>query len=162
MTAAADTEPEDAPSKSKMPFILSAVLLIAGLGLGYFGMSSGLLPMTDHATEEETAPVKASDLPDVVFVTIPTIMVTMPPGAHHEHLRFSAQVEVKSQYQEDVEFLMPRIQDLMNGYLRALKAEDIEGVGAIFEIRLQLFRRIIMVVGQGKVNGLLVTEFLLK
>lgn len=100
-------------------------------------------------------------LANVAFVEIPTLIVTLPPGAKNDHLRFTGLIEVPSEHQGDVEFLMPRIQDVLNGYLRALTIEDIEGPGALFKIRLQLFRRIVVVVGLGKANGLLVTEFIL-
>ncbi len=89
------------------------------------------------------------------------MIVTLPPNAKNNHLRFTALIEVPLDHQEDVEFLIPRIQDILNGYLRALTAEDIEGPGALFKIRLHLFRRIAMVVGLGKANSLLVTEFIL-
>ena len=45
--------------------------------------------------------------------------------------------------------------------LYMLTAEDIEGAGALYKIRLHLFRRVVMVVGLGKAKNLLVTEFIL-
>lgn len=168
---ATGTETDDSGKKSsKIGLILSIVLCLLGAGLGYFGISSGLVPFGSGASGHETSQ-SADDIPttqeassvrpDVAFVTIPTLIVTLPPGAKNDHLRFSAQIEVPSEYQDDVEYLMPRIQDVMNGYLRALTAEDIEGPGALFKIRLHLFRRIAVVVGLGKANSLLVTEFIL-
>lgn len=152
----------EAKPSSKMVLILSLVLLLLGGGLGFYGVSSGLLPNPLASGSTKLEKPKAADMPDVAFVTVPTLIVTLPPEAENSHLRFSAKIEVPSEYQSDVEFLMPRIQDLMNGYLRALKAEDIEGPGAIFRLRLQLFRRVLMVVGTDRANGLLVTEFILK
>jgi flagellar FliL protein len=140
---------------------MSVVLLLIGGGLGYLAVSLGFIPFGNTHSDSGASHKGDSTLPEVAFVSIPTLIVTLPPGAKNTHLRFSAQIEVSSEYQSDVEFLMPRIQDLMNGYLRALSAEDIERPGALFEIRLQLFRRVVMVVGLGKANGLLVTEFIL-
>lgn len=160
---ATDTDLDEPRAKgSKLTLILSVVLGLLGAGLGYFGIASGVIPLGDSATSEDAVehdPVAAR--PDVAFVTVPTLIVTLPPGAQNEHLRFSAQIEVPSEYQGDVEFLLPRIQDAMNGYLRALTAEDIEGAGALYKIRLHLFRRVVMVVGLGKAKNLLVTEFIL-
>lgn len=159
---AAVSENPEAPKSSKLFLIMSVVLLLAGAGLGFFGVSMGFvaLPNAESTQKDETA--KAEALPNVAFVPIPTLFVTMPPNAKNAHLRFTAQIEVPSEYRADVEHLMPRIQDIMNGYLRALNARDIEGPGSLFEIRLQLFRRIVAVVGLGKVNSLLVTEFILR
>lgn len=153
---------DNAKPSSKMGLILSVVLCLLGGGLGFYGVYSGLIPIGGTSQAAMPSKSKAADLPDVAFVTIPTLIVTLPPGAENQHLRFSAKVEVPSEYQSDVEFLMPRIQDIMNGYLRALKAHDIEGPGALFRIRVHLFRRVLMVVGEGKANSLLVTEFILK
>jgi flagellar FliL protein len=163
MVATTESELEDQiPSRSSRLFIiLSVILLLAGTALGYFGVLKGLIPVGGTTTEAKTLHKASAELPPVAFVSIPTLIVTLPSDAKNTHLRFSAQIEVPVDFKSDVEFLMPRIQDLMNGYLRALTAEDIERPGALFEIRLQLFRRVVMVVGLGKVNGLLVTEFIL-
>jgi len=146
---------------SKLGPILGLVLCLLGGGLGFFAVSNGFVPIGGEAAQKTEPHAAPSALPDVAFVDIPTLIVTLPPGAQNGHLRFSGQIEVPSEYRGDVEFLLPRIQDAMNGYLRALSAEDIEGPGALFRIRLHLFRRIVTVVGLGKVNGLLVTEFIL-
>ncbi|MEN8660083.1 flagellar basal body-associated FliL family protein [Marivita sp.] len=152
---------ENAKKSSKMVLILSVVLCVAGGGLGFFALSSGLVPIGNAVPQETESYDEVIPLANVAFVEIPTLIVTLPPGAKNDHLRFTGLIEVPSEHQGDVEFLMPRIQDVLNGYLRALTIEDIEGPGALFKIRLQLFRRIVVVVGLGKANGLLVTEFIL-
>ncbi|MGJ8603422.1 MAG: flagellar basal body-associated FliL family protein [Marivita sp.] len=163
---ATGNETGNAPVKlSKSALILSVVLCLAGAGLGYFGVSSGMFPLggTKNIHEKQASETTgvSEGRADVVFVEIPTLIVTLPPGAKNDHLRFTGQIEVPRQHQSDVEHLLPRIQDAMNGYLRALTAEDIEGPGALFKIRLHLFRRVVMIVGLGKANSLLVTEFIL-
>lgn len=160
-TADIATDTHRTNGKSKLFIVMSALLFLLGSGLGYFGISSGLLPMGESHGNAPSDKPEVSDLPDIAFVPVPTLTVTLPPDAKSTHLRFSAQIEVKKEHQADVEFLMPRILDLMNGYLRALTAEDIERPGALYEIRLQLFRRVVMVVGLGRAQGLLVTEFIM-
>lgn len=147
---------------SKIWLILSVLFCVVGGAAGYFGVSSGVFPFGTSETRDRPAASDPVVRPDVAFVDIPTLVITLPPGAKNEHLRFTGQIEVPSKFKSDVEYLMPRIQDMMNGYLRALTAEDIEGPGALFKIRLHMFRRIVMVVGLGKANSLLVTEFILK
>jgi len=149
-------------SPSKIWLILSVLLCFVGGAAGYFGVSGGLVPFGASETRDRSAAPAPVERPNVAFVDIPTLVITLPPEAQNEHLRFAGQIEVPSKYKSDVEYLMPRIQDMMNGYLRALTVEDIEGPGALFKIRLHMFRRIIMVVGLGKANSLLVTEFILK
>ena len=152
---------EETRKSSKLGLLLSVVLCLAGAGLGFFALSSGLVPLAPAGADKAKTQPTTSAAPDVAFVEIPTLIVTLPPGARNEHLRFTGLIEVPTGYENEVLFLMPRIQDVLNGYLRALTTEDIEGAGALFRIRLQLFRRIVMVVGLGKANSLLVTEFML-
>lgn len=165
--AATEEKAEDGTAKktrkaSKLLMPLSFLLFVASAGAGFFGASSGLLPVAlpvGGADAEKTAHV--ADMPEIAFVPVPTMIVTLPPDARNAHLRFASQIEVPRQYAPDVEALMPRIQDLLNGYLRALTAEDIEGPGALIRLRAQMLRRILLVVGQGRANNLLVTEFIL-
>ncbi|MFP7569185.1 flagellar basal body-associated protein FliL [Marivita sp. S2033] len=165
MAAAAESDDQiqngEAQKSSKLGLILSVALCFLGAGLGYVGVSTGVIPIGGGEKTSPGPTQSVEERPDIAFVPIPTLIVTLPPDAKNDHLRFSGQIEVPAEYKSDVEFLLPRIQDLMNGYLRALTAEDIEGVGALFKIRLHLFRRIVMVVGLGKANGLMVTEFIL-
>ena len=51
--------------------------------------------------------------------------------------------------------------DVLNSYLRALDFEEIERTSALIKLRSQMLRRIQLVVGEGRVRDLLVTEFVL-
>lgn len=165
MTLADSTQPPTAESPAKragMGLLLALVIGVAGAAAGFFAVSKNMIPLGTGGKVSPMAHTAAAPVPDVAFVEIPPLVITLPIGAQNTHLRFAGQIEVPTAYRGDVEFLMPRIQDVLNGYLRALRPDDIEGAGALYKIRLQLFRRIIMVVGLGKANALLVTEFVLK
>ena len=164
MALAETTDPnasEGTGKRSILVPILSVALCIAGAAIGFFSISTGLIPLGNAELTAAQNDEKHRALPDVSFVEIPTMIVTLPPGAKNEHLRFTGMIEVPKEHHDDVEFLMPRIQDVLNGYLRALTAQDIEGPGALFKIRLQMYRRIVVIVGLGKAKSLLVTEFIL-
>jgi flagellar FliL protein len=49
----------------------------------------------------------------------------------------------------------------LNGYLRALEAGDLEDRSALTRLRGQMLRRVKMVTGRGRVNDLLIMEFVL-
>jgi flagellar FliL protein len=57
--------------------------------------------------------------------------------------------------------LMPRVLDVLNTYLRAVQARDIEDPAALARLRAQMLRRIQVVTGDGQVRDLLITEFVL-
>ena len=64
-------------------------------------------------------------------------------------------------YAAEVTLLLPRIVDVMNGYLRALDPKVMEDPAALVRIRAQMLRRIQIVTGEGRVRDLLITEFVL-
>lgn len=155
---------EDAPKKpSKLPMIIGLVLALAGGGGGFFAVYSGMLLGGESHEEamEEAHDEPVDDMPDVVFVAVEPMVISVN-GAHgREHLRFRAQLEVSPKHQSDVEQLLPRVVDVLNGYLRALKISDLEDSSALIRLRGQMLRRVQIVTGQGRVNDLLIMEFVL-
>lgn len=155
---------------SKLPLLIGLVLALAGGGGGFFAVQSGLLGGANgddshDAAKAETAHgdphVETMALPDVAFVEVPPLLISLGPGAQADHLRFRASLEVPSEYRAEVEKILPRIQDVMNSYLRALEAKDIEAQGALIRLRGQMLRRVRLVAGEGRVRDLLVLEFVL-
>ena len=57
--------------------------------------------------------------------------------------------------------MLPRIVDVMNGYLRAMDKAVLEDPAGLVRMRAQILRRIQIVTGEGRVRDLLVTEFVL-
>ena len=68
---------------------------------------------------------------------------------------------MKAAHKSHVEKLMPRIVDVTNTYLRALKLADLEDAQALIRLRAQLLRRMQVVTGAGRINDLLIMEFVL-
>jgi flagellar FliL protein len=64
-------------------------------------------------------------------------------------------------YRADVEHLMPRVVDVLNSYLRALELGDLTDSAALMRLRAQMLRRLQVVTGEGRINDLLIMEFVL-
>lgn len=161
-----ETETEDVPSKksSKVPLMLGLVLALAGGGGGFYAVQSGLILGNDsHAEHKEDAhekeTVAVKDMPDIAFVPVEPIVVSL--NGQGGHLRFRAQLEVGSSYKSEVENLMPRVVDVLNNYLRALETEDLANGGSLTKLRAQMLRRVQIVTGGGRVKDLLIMEFVL-
>ncbi|GAA6180561.1 flagellar basal body-associated FliL family protein [Shimia sp. NS0008-38b] len=157
-------ETDETPKKaSKLPLIIGIVLALAGGGGGFFAVYSGMILGSDSASlEEETVAPKTSDpLPDVSYVGLDPFVVSLTSGGGADYLRFRAQLEVPSDHQEEVERVLPRVVDVLNGYLRALSTADIESPDALVKLRSQMLRRVQIVTGQERVSDLLVMEFVL-
>lgn len=156
--ADADLPQDAAPKKrGKLPLILG---LVGALGLGaggFYATWSGML----FAPDPGPAVATVADLPDVAFVPIEPLVISLGPAANSNHLRFTAQLEVNSAHTGEVSHLLPRILDVLNGYLRAVEIADLENPAALVRLRAQMLRRIQIVTGEGRVRDLLVTEFVL-
>ena len=159
----ADTasEPDEPPKKaSKLPLILGLLLALVGGGGGFYATFSGLL-MGGESHEEAAHEPQVEGLPDVAFVPVEPMIVSLTPGVTNQHLRFRANLEVPSQYQQDVTLLLPRVVDVLNGYLRALELRDLQNPASLTRLRSQMLRRIQIVTGEGRVSDLLIMEFVL-
>lgn len=166
----ADTEQAEAPKASKLPLIIGIILMLVGAGGGFYAVSSGMLsgplgigpaPKSADAKAEEKEVREPEPLGDVAFVELEPLVISLSPDAQADFLRFRATIEVKGQYLADVEKVLPRVQDVMNTYLRALRPEQIEEVGSLIRIRSHLLHRVQVVIGEGRVNDLLIMEFVL-
>ncbi len=158
--ADADLPQDAAPKKrSKLPLLLGVVAALGLGGGGFYATWSGLLfaRAGDHA--EAGGDVAA--LPDVQFVPLDPLIVSLGPVAQGSHLRFTAQLEVNGPHSAEVTHLVPRILDVLNGYLRAVDLAQLEDPAALVRLRSQMLRRIQIVTGEGRVRDLLVTEFVL-
>ncbi len=152
MNEAGGAEPK---KRGKLPLILGVVLGLAGAGGGYVAMSG--LPGS-HGEE----PDPRSQPPRTAFVPVPPLTISLGhAGGGVRHLRFQAQLEVDPIGVNNVTVLLPRVSDVLNGYLRAVAVSDLEDPAALVRIRAQMLRRVQIVVGDGLVHDLLVMEFVL-
>ena len=147
-------EPQETPVKkrSKKPMILGLLLAFLLGGAGFYATWSGMV-LGDSA---EVAP-----LPDIAFVPVDSLLISLGPGEADRHLRFTSQLEVSAPNAEEVAHLLPRIIDVMNGYLRAIDTTQFDDPAALVRMRAQMLRRVQIVTGEGRVRDLLVTEFVL-
>ena len=162
-----DTEEGDAPKKGGgMTKVLVGIIfaLILGGG-GFFATYTGMVGGSDPLAEEEMAEKEPEDppkdLPPITFVALDPIVISVRSGGESRHLRFQAQLEVKTGYEAEVETLKPRILDVLNSYLRAVDSAQFEEPGALIGLRSQMLRRIQIVTGEGRVRDLLIAEFVL-
>lgn len=157
----ATADGEEAPPKKKgmlVPLILGLVLAGAGGGGGFFAVQSGLLG-GESAAPEKAEMKDVAPFEDVAFVPLEPIFVALGPTAQAESLRFRAELEVPKPYEADVLGILPRIVDVLNGYLRAVDPVELEEPTTLMRLRAQMLRRVQVVAGEGRIRDLLVMEF---
>lgn len=169
MTAITDVEAEAPAKKSKMPLILGLVLALVGGGGGFFAVSSGMIGggADEHAaTSEDGSGHAPTDEHGAQAVSVPPSFIPLEPmvislqGAQ-KYLKFTAQVEVDPAAQAEVTAIVPRIVDVLNGYLRAVDTTELADPAALMRLRAQMLRRVQVVAGTDKVRDLLIMEFVL-
>jgi len=158
----ADTTEEDAPKKgSKLPLILGVVLAVLGGGGGFMAVQMGIIGGSSTEEAQEEVVEEAEPLPALAFVPMETLVVNLPESAEAKHLLFTAQLEVEPAYTQEVTDLLPRVVDVLNGYLRSVEMAELENPTALVRLRAQMLRRVQVVVGDGRVKDILIMEFVL-
>jgi flagellar FliL protein len=156
-----DVEP---PKKTKRGGLVLALLAAVGLaGGGFYASFSGLIFSQQDAEHSATDLPNAEQLPlpAMTFVPIQPLVINVGANGADRFLRFQAQLEVRPEDENDVAALMPRIVDVLNGYLRAVEVSELEKRAALVKLRAQMLRRIQVVTGEGRVRDLLIMEFVL-
>lgn len=157
-----DAAVAEAPAgkRSRAILIGLAVAVLMGGG-GFYATYTGLVgpfqaspALTDHAADRQAAPQR-----QFAYIPLDPIIVNIGTREQARLLRFNASLEVLPAQASEVSRLKPRIIDVLNTYLRALEMHELEEPAALIRLRSQMLRRVQIVTGSGRVNDLLVTEF---
>lgn len=149
--AASDAPPP--PRRSFRPLILGGLGALLLGGGGFFAIHSGLADgLLARLPDGAAAPAPR-------YQELAPFTVTLGPIADGRVLRIATTLEVDPAHAATVAGLTPRLQDVLNGYLRALDPQDFDAPGALIRLRAQMLRRVQIVAGEGRVRDLLITEF---
>ncbi|MFN7222599.1 MAG: flagellar basal body-associated protein FliL [Paracoccaceae bacterium] len=159
MTQPETSADEPPKKKSKLPLLIGLLGALALGGGGFYATYSGLI-LAPHKTD--THAESAGDaLPDISFVPVDPITISLGPRSTARHLRFASQLEVSSSHTDEVRLLLPRISDVLNSYLRAVELVQLEDPSAMMRLKAQMLRRVQIVTGENRVRDLLISEFVL-
>lgn len=144
--------------------LLGLALALVGAAGGFCAVYFDLLPLGVRPPSEGTSPDRPAgpfaQTGDIAFVAIEPLVISLGAGAG-THLRFRAQLEVESVHKAEVEHLLPRVVDMLNGYLRAVDISDLRDNAALVRLRAQMLRRVQMIAGSDRISDLLIMEFVL-
>ena len=107
---------------------------------------------------------QVQDGPDgVVFYTPPDIVVNMQtPDGKPTFLKLKLTFELPDHATADVlDPEMPRLEDMYQTFLRELRPEDLSGSQGTYQLRLELERRVNLIIAPSKVNSVLIEEMLI-
>jgi flagellar protein FliL len=156
---------EEKPTKGgKKKLILIAapilLLLVIGAGLWFTGILPHLLGMEKH--EEKTAETAKPVPPS--YIDIPEMVANLNSNAHKPaYVKLAARIEVpKPDDVEKIRAALPRLQDMMQTYLREMRPEELRGSAGTYRLREELLVRANAAVAPAKVSDVLFTQMLVQ
>jgi flagellar FliL protein len=100
----------------------------------------------------------------VVFVAMPEMLVNITAAdGRPAYLKLKLTIEAPDD--ETVTALtehVPRVNDQFNGFLRELRTDDLSGSAGAYRLRLELLRRVNLVIAPSQINAVLIEEMLVQ
>jgi flagellar FliL protein len=99
----------------------------------------------------------------VVFYTLPDIVVNMQTAeGRPTFLKLKLTLELPDHATvEGLDPNMPRLQDMFQTFLRELRPEDLAGSQGSYQLRMEILRRVNLVIAPAKANAVLIEEMLI-
>ncbi len=99
----------------------------------------------------------------VLFYTLPDVVVNMQTAdGRPTFLKLKLTLEMPDQETVDaLEPNMPRLQDMFQTFLRELRPEDLSGSQGSYQLRMEILRRVNLVIAPSKANAVLIEEMLI-
>ncbi|MFL5295716.1 MAG: flagellar basal body-associated FliL family protein [Phenylobacterium sp.] len=174
-----------APEKKKLPMKLmliagAAALVVLGGGGGAAFIFLKPKPDAAHAgkdakkggkkdekkgkKDEKGGPGQIKEGPDgVLYYTMPDVVVNMQTAdGRPTFLKLKLTLELPDQATvEQLDPNMPRLQDMFQTFLRELRPEDLSGSQGSYQLRMEILRRVNLVIAPSKANAVLIEEMLI-
>jgi len=184
----ADGVEGEAPAKKKLPMKMmliagaAALVVVGGGGTAAFVFLSPK-PDAAHAQkggkdakkkdkkkdekkggkEDKNAPVIKEGPDGVVFYTLPEVVVNMQTAdGRPTFLKLKLTLELPSaDTADELDPNLPRLQDMFQTFLRELRPEDLSGSQGSYQLRMEILRRVNLVIAPSKANAVLIEEMLI-
>lgn len=185
----AEGEAADAAPKKKPPLKLviiggvAALLVLGGGGVGAYLLMKPKAGDAAHAEKAEKpkkkkkeeghaakggeaakgAAVVREGPNGVVFYTLPDVVVNMQTAdGRPTFLKLKLTLELADAHVvEALDPSLPRLQDMFQTFLRELRPEDLSGSQGSYQLRMEILRRVNLVIAPSRVDAVLIEEMLI-
>lgn len=169
--------------KFKLILVASFAALLLGGGAFYAvtaGLIDGLLPggaghgdqATIQADDSHSAygahtdarsgqGDRASASGPATFVMLEPLIISLGPESRSKHLKVTLAIDASPGRGPEIRNVMPRVVDILQGFLRAVDEREFEIPRSMDRLRAQMLRRVQLVTPTGSVQDLLIQEFVL-
>jgi flagellar FliL protein len=180
---AVEGEAAEGAGKKKLPMMLIIIVAVVAVLLIGGGAAAFLLlghktppPAADHKPKPKKDDKKKGDKKDdkngaqiaegpdgVVFYTPPDIVVNMQTAdGRPTFLKLKVTFELPDATLSDtLDEDMPRLQDMFQTFLRELRPEDLQGSQGSYQLRMEIKRRVDLVIAPAQINNVLIEEMLI-
>lgn len=179
---AVDGAQGEAAAKKKPPLMIliaggvGALVVLGGGGAGAMmlmgkkppeagGEKAHAKPKKKHEAEKgKDGKSPITEGPDgAIFYTMPGMLTDLQTsGPQPSHLKLTVAFELpNAEAADDIELNQPRLNDMFQTFLRELRPEDLSGSAGSYQLRMEIQRRVNLVIAPAKVNSVLIQEMLI-
>jgi len=141
----------------------AAMMLLGGKGGAHAHAKKKVAKADAKKDKDGKSPI--TEGPDgVLFYTMPDILVNMQVAdGRPTFLKLKLAFELPDQDAADaIEPNAPRLNDMFQTFLRELRPEDLNGSQGTYQLRMEILRRVNLVIAPAKVNSVLIQEMLIQ
>jgi flagellar protein FliL len=158
-----ETAVEPAKKLSKRKLILFGAplaLVLVGGGLWFTGTLPHMLGM--NPPPSKTAEADADQKP--TYVDVPEFVANLNSAAKRpSYVKMTIRIEVHGDHDaETVRTDMPRVQDIVQTYLREMRPEELRGSAGVYRLREELMVRANAAVTPARISDILFTQMLIQ
>lgn len=110
-----------------------------------------------------TQPVIADGPDGVVYFSLPVVMSNIESAdGRSSYLKLKLTFEVADHETADkLTAEMPRLNDILQGFIRELRPEDLKGSEGNYQLRLEILRRVNLILAPSSIKAVLIEEMLI-
>ncbi len=156
----AEKSEKKAGKKKLIMIAVPVVLLLIGAGLWFTGILPHLFGLDKH---EQQAKEAAKPVPPS-YIELPEMVANLNSNLRKpSYVKLLARVEVpKPGDVEKVKAALPRLQDIMQTYLREMRPEELRGSAGTYRLREELLARANAAVAPAEISDVLFTQMLVQ
>ena len=153
---------EKPKSKKKLIVVVAAIVLLLGAGGGYYMYMQK--KEAEAVARAEAQRKEINSKKELIFYDLGEKFINLNTGATTTtFLKIKVTFEIEGdENMEAVNKLMPRIDDVMQVYLRELRPSDLYGSVGMYRLREELLLRVNRVIHPAYINDILFKEVLMQ
>jgi flagellar FliL protein len=155
-----DERPRKFGKKTLILIAVPVLLAAVGAGLWFSGILPNLLGMHHEPAHHDEA--AGAEPPS--FLDLPELVANLNGNPQRpSYVKIIARLEIpKADDVEKVRAVMPRLQDMMQTYLREMRPEELRGSAGTYRLREELIARANVAAAPARISDVLFTQMLIQ